>query len=899
MKKNIFILFLWCTCIVVHGQIKVEELRCENRVNPVGVDILQPSFSWQLSGEYRGIVQSAYEIKVLLDKNVVWNSGVVKSEQSVHVPYTGPALISGKKYTWMVKVWDRKEKASTWSKEASWQMGLLKASDWKAKWIQIGLDEDPIDLSPLFRKEFTITKKIKSATAFITAYGLYEAEINGKRVGNACLTPGWTSFEKRLQYQMYDVTELIKTGGNAVGITLGNGWYRGGVGLGTKPSLQKKRSLLCQLQLNYTDGSSDFIISDDSWKASTGPILYSEIYHGEIYDARLEKNGWSVAGYDDSKWGSVKIANKTYDNLIATYNEPVRKHETFKPVKVIQTPKGETVLDFGQNLVGWVKVKVTGKAGNKIKIYHGEVLDKEGNFYNGNLRNAKQQATYLLKGNTEETFEPHFVFYGFRYIKIEGYPGRINPENFIATALYSDMEETGTFSCSNELVNQLQHNIQWSQKGNFIDVPTDCPQRDERLGWIGDAQVFSRTATFNMNVDNFFTKWLKDLKADQNDEGVVPSIIPNMFRVVTPSSGWADAATIIPWNLYLAYGDKSILKDQYESMKAWVNYMKQKSKNNLFTIRQQYGDWLFYSPSPDDFGMAAVTDKDLISQCFYAHSTQLLINAANVLGNKEDASTYSELLKNIKNAFMEEYVTPTGQLVSNTQTAYVLALNFDMFPEILRPQASERLVNNINKYGNVLTTGFLGTPYLTNVLSRFGHTDVAYKLLLQTTYPSWLYSVTKGATTIWERWDGIKLDGTFPITQMNSFNHYSYGAIGDWLYRFVTGINTYEEFPGYKKIKIKPYPGGGFTYAKAELLTYYGNVRSHWRAEKGNIFIDVVIPANTTAMIYIPGTESNTITESGKSISLVKEIEVVGREEGYTVLKVGSGKYLFSNTFSQ
>ncbi len=610
-----------------------------------------------------------------------------------------------------------------------------------------------------------------------------------------------------------------------------------------------------------------------------------------------EKTGWLMPGYNDKDWSSVKPANFSLNNLIATENEPVKKHETFKPINIFTTPKGEHVIDFGQNLVGWVTVKLKGNAGDTIKISHAEVLDKRGNFYTTNLRAAKAQDVYVLKDDKEETFEPHFTWHGFRYIKVEGLHDALKPENFTAVALYSDMQPTGNFTSSNALINQLQHNIQWGQKGNFLDVPTDCPQRDERLGWTGDAQVFSRTATFNMDVNSFFSKWLKDVAADQFSDGSVPFVIPNVLgEGAGGSTGWADVSTIIPWNMYLAYGDKKILANQYASMKKWVDYMKSKSENNLWQTGFHFGDWLFYRPEDDNDGRSAVTDKYLIAQCFYAHSTQLLINAAKVLGKEDDVNFYTDLLQKIKAAFLKEYMTPNGRLVSGTQTAYVLALNFDMLPDSLRTQAAKRLVDNIEDYDNHLTTGFLGTPYLCDVLTRFGYDSVAYKLLLQTTYPSWLYPVKMGATTIWERWDGEKPDSTFETPGMNSFNHYAYGAIGDWMYRKMVGIDTYEDGVGYKHIKIQPHIGGSFTNASASLKTYYGTVSSSWKIDNNTTFMDVEIPANTTATVFIPAKNASQITEGNKALSSIKEIKFSGMENDYIKLELGSGIYHFKVT---
>ena len=628
-------------------------------------------------------------------------------------------------------------------------------------------------------------------------------------------------------------------------------------------------------------------------KSSTGEIIDAELYNGETIDARKKQPGWLLPGFNDAKWSGVTVMDFPMKNLLATYNEPVRKHETFKALRVIKSPKGEQIIDFGQNLVGWVQIRLKGKAGQKIMISHAEVLDKAGNFYIENLREAKSQDTYILNGNGVETFEPHFTFHGFQFIKVDGIKGELNPDDFTAVALYSDMKPTGVFTTSNALINQLQHNIQWGQKGNFLDVPTDCPQRDERLGWTGDAQVFSRTATFNMNVNDFFAKWLKDVTADQTADGLVPMVIPNIMKSTFGSAGWGETATVIPWNMYLAYGDKQILSNQYASMKGWVNYIQKQSRNDLWNSGSHFGDWLFYSVQDDTDGRSAVTDKFLIAQCFYAYSTQLLINAAQVLGRDEDFNYYSELIKKIKEAFVKEYVTGNGRLVSGTQTAYTLALGFDMLPEDMRQQAAQRLAENVRSYDNHLTTGFLGTPYLCQVLSRFGYTNVAYRLLLQDTYPSWLYPVKMGATTIWERWDGIRPDKSFETPTMNSFNHYSYGAIGDWMYRVMVGIDTYNDGPGYKHIKIMPHPGGGFTNASASLETYYGKLSTAWTILDEQLQVDITIPANTRATVYIPSTGD--VMEGGQAMPDAKDY-LSGREK-YKMIELGSGLYHFTTAF--
>jgi len=896
---SLSLLLCWFTST---AQVSVQNPRLENLVNPMGLDVLQPRFGWQLVAERRNVLQTDYEIRVAANstelsagKKLLWNSGKTQSDASVWVPYNGPTLVSGKKYWWQVRVWDNAGNVSNWSEPAFWQMGLLKPTDWKAKWISLAVPEDPTQPSPMFRKEFATKKKIVSATAYITAHGLYEAQINGQRVGQDYLTPGWTVYQKRLQYQAYDVTNLLKSGLNAVGVTLGNGWWRGNIGWAHVNGFYGKDiSLLFQLEVEYADGSSQTIGSDGSWKYTTdGPVRNSEIYHGETYDARLKQLGWSSPDFNDSKWSIAAVKDFSNENLIGTYNEPIRKHETFKPVKIFRTPNGELVADFGQNLVGWVEMTARGKGGDRIVLQFAEVLDKKGNFYTDNLRAARCTDTWILKGKGEEHFEPHFTFHGFRYAKIDGYPGELKPENISAVALYSDMRPAGSFTSSDPLINQLQHNIQWGQRGNFLDVPTDCPQRDERLGWTGDAQAFSRTATFNFDTHNFFAKWLKDLAADQQPDGMVPWVIPNVLRPRNgASAGWADAATIIPWNMWLAYGDRRIIEDQFPSMKAWVEYMRKESKNDLWNTGEHFGDWLFYSKADDNDGRSAITDKYLIAQCFYAHSTQLLINAAQILGKKDEVVVYSDLLKKVKTAYLNEYVTPNGRPLSPTQTAYVLALQFDMLPENQREQAAKKLADNIKNYKDHLTTGFLGTPYLCHVLTRFGYNDLAYTLLNQKTYPSWLYPVTMGATTIWERWDGIRPDSSFQAVTMNSFNHYAYGAIGDWMYRVMAGLDADE--PGYKSLLIKPNPGGGFTQASATLQTLYGPAASRWQREENTLTMEIEIPANTTATILVPTSDVSSITEGGKPLPSLPEIKITGIENGYVVLKTGSGKYSFS-----
>ncbi|RFZ90402.1 alpha-L-rhamnosidase [Mucilaginibacter conchicola] len=723
-------------------------------------------------------------------------------------------------------------------------------TNWKAQWIKIGYAEDSVKHpSQYFQKSFKLTGKVKQARLFITSRGLYEAQLNGKRVGNAYLTPGWTSYSKRIAYQGWDVTTMLKKGDNAIQIALGDGWYRGALAFENRRNyFGKELSFICQLEVTYSNGEKAVIASDDSWKSGGGPIRETSINNGETIDNNRELQVNQP----------VKVAQTYTGKLVPTESYPATKHEVFKPIKVITTPKGEKVLDFGQNLVGWVELKVKGKKGDTITLKHAEVLDKFGNFYIANLRGAQATSTYILSGKGEEYFEPHFTYFGFRYVQVKGVDGDLNPDDFKAVALYADMQPSGTFECSNPMLNKLQHNIQWGQKGNFLYVPTDCPQRDERLGWTGDAQVFARTAAYNFDVQHFFKQWMVDVAIDQRPNGAVTFVVPDILNGASGSAGWGDVATVVPWTMYQVYGDTSILHQQYQSMKNWVGFMTQNSTNDLWNKGFHFGDWLSYH-SPDDDGTDAITDKYEIAQCFYAYSTQLLINAARVLGKTDDVKHYSDLLERIKASYRKEYTTYSGRILSNTQTSYVLALQFDMLLEKDRAVAASYLVNNIKAYRHHLTTGFLGTPYLCHVLSRFGYTDEAYKLLLQDTYPSWLYPIKMGATTIWERWDGIKPDSTFQTTAMNSFNHYAYGAIGDWMYQHIAGIQAGS--PGYKQVIIKPEVGGKLTWCKASYQSPQGKIAVSWKIDNGHFVMDASIPKGSTAVIYIPDADGKHIQE--------------------------------------
>lgn len=887
-------------------KLEVLALRTEYRENPLGIDIRRPRLSWQIQSDGRGILQSAYQIQVarterdlLEGRHMLWDSGKVNSAESTQIAYAGPALQSAQRYLWRVRVWDVKGEVSPWSNPAHWEMGLLDSSDWQASWVEPDLKEDitKSQPSPLLRGTFKANGVIKEARAYVTSHGLYQMHLNGQRVGDQVFTPGWTSYNQRLQYQTYDITSLLRGGENVVGVILGDGWYRGNIGFGGQRNFYGDRlALLMQIRITYEDGHQEIIGTNQNWKATTGPILMSEIYHGETYDARLEKNGWLTPNYDDRDWSGVKVVSHRKDNLIAPAGPPARKIEEIRPVKIMKTPAGDTVIDMGQNMVGWVRIKAQGAAGTTIVLRHAEVLDKQGNFYTDNLRAARQTVRYTLKGGGVETFEPHFTFQGFRYVAVAGYPGELALDSVTGVVIHSDMSPAGEFSTSNPLINQLQHNILWGQKGNFLDVPTDCPQRDERLGWTGDAQAFARTAIFNMDVAGFYTKWLKDVAADQLEGGSVPHVIPDVLsRKDKPSAGaagWADAAVIIPWTMYLTYGDKRVLEEQYDSMGKWVEYMRRRAgDDHIWDGDYHFGDWLAFATTRPDYP-GATTSKDLIATAFYAHSTDLLQRIALILGKQNDATRYGELLGKIKTAFRREFVTERGRVGEDTQTAYALALEFDLLPDDLRPIAADRLARDVRARGH-LTTGFLGTPYICHVLSRYGHLEEAYRLLNREQYPSWLYPVKQGATTIWERWDGQRPDGSFQDTGMNSFNHYAYGAIGDWMYQVVAGLELDPQAPGYKHILIQPQPGGGLTRARASYQSLYGRVSSAWEIKDNRFELTVEIPVNTRATVRLPKTALDKVTESSKPLVTGPGINAVRQDGDAVVAEVGSGRYVF------
>ena len=702
------------------------------------------------------------------------------------------------------------------------------------KWIRPARDMG--DVVPKFSRSFFVKEGIDSAELMITGLGVYEAQINGARVGDFIMAPGWTSYRKRLQYQTYDVTELLEEGSeNRIEVLLGKGWYRsrlvGWMRSETQEELRKSPAgLLAELTVWYQNGACETIVSDEGWLTQESRVRFSEIYDGEIFDATFNAEEGKPAVVFDGPDGT----------LIEQEGPYVTEQERLSVKKVIKTPAGETVLDFGQEITGYVQVDVEAKAGEVVDLSFGEMPDADGNFYNANYRSAKSIYRYICRDG-KQSYRTLLTFYGFRYVRVNSFPeGAFDPACFTGIAVCSDLDRTGWIETSDPMLNRLISNAVWSQKCNFLDVPTDCPQRDERLGWTGDAQVFAKTACYNFDTEEFFEKWLNDLAADQREDGAVGHVIPDLLGAALPSAAWGDAATIVPWEVYLAYGDAYILSRQFESMKAWVDYITGATETEgLWTGGEHFEDWLgLDAPSGSYKGSSR---KDLIATAFYARSTELVVKAGHVLG--EDVSEYEDLYGRIRSAFQSawpEYLT---------QTECVLAAHFGLAAD---PQAAaDQLAELVRDAGTRLMTGFVGTPYLLHVLSSYGHEELAWSLLLRREYPSWLYPVSKGATTIWEHWDGILEDGGFWSADMNSFNHYAYGSVLDWIYGVAAGIRPLEEAPGYERVRIEPHPDPRLGWLEARLESRSGLITSRWTYENGQVRYEITTPVE--ALITIDG----------------------------------------------
>jgi alpha-L-rhamnosidase len=964
----------------------------ENFVDPIGFHDSSPVFSWKLPVSENVKSQTAYRI-VATESNDesaanLWDSGKVNTDQSVWVPYGGPKLESRQKVFWRIKFWDDQGRESKWSKQASFELGLLSNSQWKAQWIEVDrtqvvdnvailkaefgnragdkskivdatkqiaraikndatpyrvksarLGGDPAPGEPKtlwveyelngatqqaeipenatfnpyppitahpgynFRKDFKAKQKPVKARLYASALGIYEFRINGQRVGNDLLAPGYTTYSKRVETLTYDVTPLLREGDNAIGALLGEGWFAGNLLLRKRTELLGKTpKLIGQLELTYSDGSVETIATDDTWKGTDkGPILAGGFYHGEDYDARNELGKWSIAGYDDTTWAAIKSTPVAVEPLLRPKRlPPVRVMKQLPAVKLTEPVPGKFVFDFGQNLVGFPKFNLPATAGEKVLFRFAEMLEQDGTLYTTNYRTARSQATYIASQDGEVQWEPSLSFFGFRYVEISGLSkgAELTLESATANVLHSDFESQGRFTSSHAKLNQLQSNIRWGQLGNFVDIPTDCPQRDERLGWTGDAQVFLPTSFFNYDVHSFWSRWLQSVRDDQTDDGKIPHTVPaTNFGYASP--GWADVIVTAPWDIYVRTGDIRILEDNYDAMKKWVGVYERESEG-LIPKLKGFGDWLQPYPKGDNKGDTA---QDLIATAYFGRDARILSWAATALGEDGDAARFKKLHTDIQSAFSKRYfsedLAPKG---ADTQTACLMGLAFDLIAPEMRAKAETRLLKNFAAADRHLRTGFLGTPLLAPVFDELGHSQICFELLFKESYPSWFFPINQGATTMWERWNSYSHADGFGDANMNSFNHYAYGAIGQFMYERIAGLSPDPEHPGYKHFFIRPLIGGPLESASAELDTPYGPAKSSWAVSDGKISIDVVVPPNTSATFLAPtGPRKRVIAEkvlvNGLLLSKSKLSHQRDKKERLSV-KIGPGTYQFQITTS-
>ncbi|MBK9715069.1 MAG: glycoside hydrolase family 78 protein [Kouleothrix sp.] len=842
----------------------ISGVRFEHRPDALGIGTAAPRLSWIVQTSAAEWRQAGYEIEAYRpDGELRDQTGRVESDQSAFVPWPFAPLKSRERLSVRIRAWGSDGHASGWSEPAVVEAGLLQTDDWTARFVTPDWDEDTSkpQPAPLLRRAFDVHAGVIQARLYVTALGVYEAEINGVTVGDHVLAPGWTSYSHRLRYQTFDVTAMLHEGRNVVGAVLGDGWFRGRLGFngGQRNIYGDRLALLAQLEISYADGTTERVVTDETWRATTGPIRASDIYDGETYDARLERAGWSQTDVEEDDWEGVRPIDRDLSTLVAPSGPPVRRIAEVAPVAITASPSGKTIVDFGQNLVGRLRITVRGTAGQTITLRHAEVLE-HGELGIRPLRQVAATDRYTLRGDGLETWEPRFTFHGFQYAEVDGWPGELRLDDLRAVVCHSDMERRGWFECSDPLINRLHENVVWSMRGNFLDVPTDCPQRDERLGWTGDIQVFAPTASFLFDTAGFLQSWLADLAAEQAEaDGVVPFVVPNVLPgMPVPAAAWGDAAVIVPWVLYQRYGDTGILAQQFESMRAWVDLLARiAGERHLWDQGFQFGDWLDPSAPPDKPADAR-TSPQIVATAYFAHSAELVAQAAEVLGRVEDETQYRALAATVRAAFAREYVTPAGRILSDATTAYALALEFVLLPDVAQRQhAAERLAELVRDSGYHISTGFVGTPLICDALCSVGAYDVAFRLLLQRENPSWLYPVTMGATTIWERWDSMLPDGSINPGEMTSFNHYALGAVADWLHRTVGGLAP--AAPGYRRLTIRPVPGGGLTSARARHGTPYGLAECAWEIADGQIIVNVVVPPNATASVTLPGSDGQSI----------------------------------------
>jgi alpha-L-rhamnosidase len=892
-------------------------LRCENCERPLGIDVPVPRLSWIVESPERGQKQTGYRILVAgseenlrQDQGDLWDSGRVASDETTGVAYAGKSLRSHQGCFWKLRVWDKGGEPSDWSKPTHWSMGTLEAADWaKAAWIgsnssrQIDLHEAPFEdankvklarliLPPpaYLRTTFRVDKPVRRAILYTTALGIFDAYLNGVPASEEYFNPGWTDYTKRVYYRAHDVTRQVRTGENVLAAILADGWYSGYVGFGKKREhYGSKPRFRALLHLELTDGSTADVGTGPGWRATTGPIREADFLMGETYDARMAQafQGWYSAGFDDSRWGLADVGAEV-DPVVQWHPAPpVTALAAVAPRAQSEPKPGAYVFDMGQNFAGIVRVKVSGEPGRKIVLRYAERLNPDGTIYTTNLREARATDTYICSGQDEKTWSPRFTFHGFQYVEVSGLASPPDRTTVTGVPLSSNTPVVGRFACSDRLLNQLHSNIYWTQRANFIDIPTDCPQRDERLGWTGDAQVYIGTAALNCDVQAFFTKWLVDLTDGQRGDGQFPMVAPVKVAGNDGGPAWADAGVICPWTIYRIYGDRRLLARQYPSMVKFVEFCRKRSTPELLPPKKFhcFGDWL---------SINADTPKDVIYTAYFAYSTHLLAQTAAALGKTEDSARYHDLFKAIRTAFQRAYVAPDGRIKGNTQACYVLAIAFELVDDERAHRAAQYLIEDIDKRGGHLSTGFIGTKSLMQALSKIGRQDVAFRLLHTESFPSWGFSIKHGATSIWERWDGWTPEKGFQDPGMNSFAHYSFGAVYQWMVENIGGIKS--DGPAYKHITIAPRLDPSLNSARTSYKSVRGEIATSWTRNDAYLTLEVTIPANTVATISVPTFDPGQITESGKPLAQAEGVKLLRTEDGRAVLEAGSGTYRFATT---
>ena len=915
------LLFAGLTSATFAASTEVTQLRCEQLADPLGIDVTQPRLSWQLASDQRGTSQSAYEILVASSEAKLkpgtadlWESGKVVSAQSIHVRYAGKPLTSRQACVWQVRVWDQAGKVSAWSARAVWSLGLLQPDDWRGQWI--GQDEVPAAAAPgvkpvpdntrrlaarMLRKDFVVSKPVARATAYVSGLGLSELYLNGRKVGDQVLSPALSDYTKRVFYVTHDVTAQLQRGPNALGVWLGNGrFYAPRTSAPTNTISYGFPKLKLQLEVDYVDGSRDTVVSDTSWKLTTaGPISANNEYDGEVYDARQEQTGWASAGFADSAWAPAQVVAAPAGTLVAPMIDPIRVTGTLKPLAVTEPKPGVFIYDLGQNMVGWCRLQVSGPAGTQVTLRHAEILNPDGTLYLANLRGAKVTDTYTLAGRGTETYEPRFTYHGFRYVEVTGFPGRPTLDALEGRVVNDDLATAGEFTCSQPTLNQIYHNIVWGTRGNYRSIPTDCPQRDERQGWLGDRSAESKGEAFLFDNGAFFAKWCHDIADTQKDNGSISDVCPAYWPFFSDNVTWPSSVVIIPGNLLTQYGDTATLARIYPAMVKWVDLMSRSVKDGI-TTSDKYGDWCMPPEDPKAIHAkdpARITSKAVLATSYLYHCLKLMAGYAQQLENPADAQRFTALAETLKTAFNAKFYHPEKGFYDNgTQTSCVLPLAFDLVPEAERPRMFDHLVKKIEEEsrGHV-GTGLIGGQWINRVLTEGGRPDLVYRFATNTDYPSWGYMAAKGATTIWELWNG---DTANP--GMNSGNHVMLvGDLAIWLYEDLAGIKSDPAQPGFKNVIMKPHPVGDLTFARATHCSPYGLISSDWKRSAGTLDWQITVPPNSTATVYVPTPDAASVTEAGKPVAKVKDVSFLRQEAGTAVYAVGAGSYRFHSTLPE